>query len=107
MDLLQRYGYEIIARNVRLGRVELDVICRDGAELVFVEVKARWSADFGTPADAVTRAKRTNLVLAATRYLEQHGLDATPWRIDVLSVTLRADRVVSHELLRHAVEDES
>lgn len=105
--ILRRRGYAILERNVRCGRVELDIVARDGACLVFVEVKARWSDRFGAPEEAVTRTKRRNLVRAAHAYLEQRGLGDGPWRIDVLALRLAGGRVHSHELFRDAVEEES
>lgn len=104
--ILRRRGYTILERNVRCGRVELDVIARDGACLVFVEVKARWSDRYGAPEEAVTRSKRRNLVRAARAYLEQRGLAERPWRIDVLALRLAGGRVLHSELFRDAVEEE-
>ena len=54
----EQHGYEIVARNWRCRRGELDVVaCKDGV-LVVCEVKARASNAFGTPAEAVTLAKQ-------------------------------------------------
>ncbi len=104
--LLRRAGYRILEQNVRCGRVELDLIARDGPTLVFVEVKARWSDDYGAPQDAVTPSKRRNLIRAATQYLRERGLEGEPWRIDVLALRLVGSRVVQSELFRDAVEEE-
>lgn len=104
--ILRRRGFTILERNVRCGRVELDVVARDGACLVFVEVKARWSDRYGAPEEAVTRSKRRNLVRAARAYLEQRGLTEEPWRIDVLALRLAGGRVLRSELFRDAVEEE-
>ena len=45
--LLLRAGFRLLDRNWRQGRLELDMVCRDGAELVFVEVKTRRSEAYG------------------------------------------------------------
>ena len=64
----EQHGYVIIARNWRCKRGELDVVaCKDGV-LVVCEVKARASNAFGTPAEAVTRAKQLKVRRATTDF---------------------------------------
>ena len=104
--VLQQAGYAVLERNVRCGRVELDVVARDGDGFAFVEVKARWGEAFGAPEEAITPTKRRNLIRAAERYLRDHGLEGQPWRIDVLALRLAGQRLLSYELFRDAVEDE-
>ena len=57
-DHLAAAGLEILARNWRCRAGELDIVARDGSQLVFVEVKTRSSLAFGTPAEAVDRRSR-------------------------------------------------
>jgi putative endonuclease len=102
--LLRRSGYAILEQNVRCGRVELDIVAREGAVLVFVEVKARWGDGFGAPQDAITPAKRRNLLNAAGQYLRSRQLDDLAWRVDVLALTLRGTDVLHWELFRDALE---
>ena len=85
---LRAQGYTVIARNYRTptGSGEIDVIARHGETLVFVEVKARQTAEFGTPDRAVDEEKRRRLMRAARDYA--HRTD-TPWdrvRFDIVSV---------------------
>jgi putative endonuclease len=79
-------GYQIVARNWRCRRAEVDVIAWDGPTLVFCEVKTRRSLRAGTPEDAVDLRKQSRLALAATCYLAR--LDRQPLlvRFDVLAV---------------------
>ena len=91
-DLLIKDGYSIVARNVHMGRNEIDIIAEDRDFIVFVEVKTRTclypeGGDFGTPATAVDSAKRTNTVKAARDYLYSHHIEKQP-RIDVIEVYL-------------------
>ena len=58
---LKKSKIKILARNVRVGRDEIDLIARDGETLVFVEVKTRRTEDFGAPVSAVDKAKRRKL----------------------------------------------
>jgi len=84
---LKRRGYRIIGRNVASGIGEIDVIARDGDELVFVEVKTRTRADFGGPLPAVDRSKRRKLIQLARTYLAQHRMEDVDARFDVVGVT--------------------
>lgn len=63
-------GYQIVSRNVRLPGGEVDIICREGQTIVFVEVKARWSHAFGSPISAVDAKKRRTLRRLAADYVQ-------------------------------------
>ncbi len=62
-------GLIILARNYRCRGGEIDLICRDGATLVFVEVRLRTNRSFGGAAASITPAKQRRIVLAANHYL--------------------------------------
>lgn len=86
-------GYTVVARNIRFGRNELDLVLTDGQFLVFVEVKTRHGAygsrsPYGRPADAVDKAKRSRTVEAARAYLRENPTTLQP-RIDVAEVYMR------------------
>lgn len=83
---LTRRGYTVIARRYRTRHGELDIVARQGAYLVFVEVKARQSSNFGDPEEAVTAQKQQRLVVMATDYLVRHGLVESPCRFDVVGI---------------------
>ncbi len=83
---LKKAGLKIIARNVRVGSDELDLIAKQGDALIFVEVKTRASEDFGRPAAAVNRAKRKKLSRAAINFLRKHKLRPPYIRFDVVEV---------------------
>lgn len=83
---LKKAGLKIIARNVRVGRDELDLIVRDGDTLIFVEVKTRASEVFGRPASAVNAAKRRKLSRAAIRFLKKRKLRPPTIRFDIVEV---------------------
>ena len=83
---LERRGYEILARRYRTRYGEIDVVARDGPTLVFVEVKARATAEFGTAAEAVTRRKQRRLVAMAREYLTDSGVADEPCRFDVVAI---------------------
>lgn len=93
LTYLQKQGYDLLEKNWRAGHKELDLIMRHGEAVVFVEVKARASAAFGTPGEAVDRRKQRKLLEAAQTYLYEHGLLDTPARMDVVEVDLHSGTV--------------
>jgi putative endonuclease len=66
---LEAHGLAIVARNVRSRFGEIDLVAREGATLVFVEVRLRRSPGFGGAAASITAAKRTRMIKAAAGYL--------------------------------------
>ncbi len=66
---LQRAGLQLVERNYRCRFGEIDLIARDGATLVFVEVRMRSSERFGGAAASITRAKQRKLLCTARHYL--------------------------------------
>ena len=66
---LERQGLTILERNYRCRFGEIDLVARSGAQLVFVEVRARKSAAFGGAAASITARKRRRLTSAARHYL--------------------------------------
>jgi putative endonuclease len=66
-------GLAVLARNFRVKGGEIDLVCRDGATTVFVEVRRRASADFGGAAYSITARKQQRLILAARHWLARHG----------------------------------
>jgi len=83
--LLERYGYRIVGRNVRLPGGEIDVIARDGETIAFIEVKARLTAAYGSAAAAVDARKRAKLRTLAADWLQIAAPGARA-RFDVVTV---------------------
>jgi putative endonuclease len=82
--LLESKGYTILARNVRVERVEIDLIARRADTLAFVEVKTRRSHAHGAPEEAVDWRKRRRLVRGAAAWLRASGPTARRVRFDVI-----------------------
>lgn len=85
-DTLARQGYVILARRYRTRLGEIDIVARDGATVVFVEVKTRQGGAFGDGAEAVGPRKQQRIGTMALLYLARHGLVDVPVRFDVVSV---------------------
>ena len=91
---LERRGYAIVTRRYRAQRGELDIIARDGAALVFVEVKAREDLRFGGGAEAITALKRRRMARVALDYMARHHAVDCPCRFDVVSIHFEAGQPV-------------
>lgn len=85
---LESKGYRIVARNVRAGGVELDLVARHRGWIVFVEVKARRSERFGPPESAVHARKRARLVTGALAWLQENPGRRRGIRFDVIAWTV-------------------
>lgn len=90
---LEAAGLRIVARRYRCKAGEIDLIARDGAVLVFIEVKARTSTRFGEPIEAVGWRKQQRLVRAARHYLRHRRGGGGPKRFDVVGIISHAGRL--------------
>jgi len=102
VEALRARGYRVLERNVRLRRGELDVIAEEAGDLVFVEVKARRSRTYGTPAESVGPRKQHALAQLAAGYLTRRGLGDRACRFDVVEVWVDASGGRRVEILKDA-----
>src|SRR5580704_10870986 len=80
-------GFSIVTRNWRCPPIgEVDIVARDGRDLVVVEVKTRSSTKFGSPAEAITDAKLIRLRQLAASFAREHPEHHGRLRIDIVSV---------------------
>lgn len=96
-DYLVSRGYAIVARNARIGRVEVDIIAMGEGSIVFAEVKTRSDVN-SDPANAVNFDKLKRLCKAADLYVREHDITFDP-RIDMICVTGSPENGVS--AIRH------
>jgi putative endonuclease len=82
---LKKKGYQIIVCNWRYRQKEIDIIAREGEELVIVEVKLRSTDYFGDPSEAVTLKKQKFLIEAADAYVETINYEPEV-RFDIVSI---------------------
>ena len=83
---LQNQGLVILHRNWRCSDGEVDLILRDGDDVVFCEVKTRRGGMYGSPAEAVGHRKVRRLRLLAQRWLAETGIHPREIRFDVVEV---------------------
>lgn len=102
-DLAHRYlrsaGFTILARNYRPGGgdAEVDIVARDKNVIVFVEVKSRSSADFGTPDRAIDTEKQKHIVRAARTYATRAGIEWSEVRFDTVSIVFTSPPSIIHQ----------
>ncbi len=88
---LARQGLEVIARNFRTRLGEIDLVARDGATVVFVEVRLRSSARFGGAIESIDARKRRRIEAAARQFLARVRPEP-PCRFDVVALEDGAPR---------------
>jgi len=79
-------GCQIVAHRYRAGRAEIDLVVRRGDVVTFVEVKTRRGQAFGSPLEAVTGAKRRELVKAARVWVDRCGQPGDVYRFDCIGI---------------------
>jgi putative endonuclease len=79
-------GYAILERRYRTDRGEIDIVATHGDALVFVEVRARATGEFGSAAESVTKAKKRRVAAMAVEYLARHEIADRPCRFDVVAI---------------------
>jgi putative endonuclease len=102
-QFLKRRGYKILYRNFR-GRTggEIDVVCRDGDTLVFVEVKTRTREDFGRPIEAIDRDKRKRISRGGLAWLRLLNDPDILFRFDVVEVIIAEGAEPRVEIIQNA-----
>ncbi len=102
-DLAHRYlrgaGYMVVARNYKPGPdSEIDIVARRGELVVFVEVKTRTTAAFGSPDRAIDLEKQKHIVRAARSFVTRAGVDWARVRFDTIAVVLTDPPSLVHEM---------
>lgn len=95
---LSNSGMEVLDRNWRCRHGEIDIVARDGLDIVICEVKTRSTDRFGTPLAAVTPIKVRRLRTLASTWLSTHEVRARRVRLDVIGILLRGEdsAVIEH-----------
>ncbi|MBV9149793.1 MAG: YraN family protein [Candidatus Eremiobacteraeota bacterium] len=82
---LRACGFSIVATNVRLPEGEIDLVCKDGEQIVFIEVKLRTTRSFGSAITGVDARKRARLRRLAADYLQFFAPNAQA-RFDIIAI---------------------
>ncbi len=100
---LEGQGFEVLARNHATRRGEVDLVCREGDTLCFVEVRSRAVGGLLDPVETVDRRKARRVVAAAADWAARHDALERPMRFDVVAVRLGPGGA-EFELLRGAFD---
>ena len=85
VNFLVENGYDIVERNYRFNKAEVDIIAQKEDVLAIIEVKTRSTADFGNPQDFVKPKQIKNLVKAVDEYVTVNSLDVEV-RFDIIAI---------------------
>jgi putative endonuclease len=96
---VRRHRYRVLTRNFTSEHGEIDLICRDGETLVFVEVRSRSGEQFGRPAESIDTRKEEAVRATAQDYLKLLKRDDIPHRFDAVEVRLKVGQVPTCTLL--------
>ena len=102
---LRSRDYKILYRNFKDRRGgEIDIVCRDGDTLVFVEVKTRSGEEFGRPIEAVDRQKQLRVSHGGLAWLRLLDNPDVTFRFDIVEVLWPAEGQPQCELIQDAFE---
>lgn len=97
-EFLLAKGYQIVKRNFRFGKGEIDIIARDGDYLVFIEVKSRKNYDYGEPEYAITKSKQRQLKKIAEAYFYVNGIQEQLCRFDVITIIGHKENLIINHI---------
>jgi len=80
-------GYKLLDKNYHTRRGEVDLIMTSGASLIFIEVRYRKNASFGSAEESITRAKQAKIIYSARHYISKHKLWHMNIQFDVVTLT--------------------
>ena len=103
VKFLRREGMKVLGRNFRGPKGgEVDVVCRDGDVLAFIEVKTRTTLDYGRPAVAVNKSKQKLITRGAMAWLRMLEYPDINFRFDIVEVIASDGEVPELNLIRDA-----
>lgn len=100
----RQQGYRILDKNVRVGKGELDLVVSQGDTIVFVEVKARRTREFGGAVHAIDQRKQQQLIRLAALYRAKHHFTQRNCRFDVIVYQGGLDPAFPLEHIENAFE---
>lgn len=96
VNFLLDKDYQILERNWKYKRKEIDLIARKKNMIIVIEVKTRSSDAYGNPEEAVHRTKQKYLIEAADQYMQQLSFEAEV-RYDIISIIHSSEKTnISH-----------
>lgn len=81
-------GFKILERGFHCRMGEIDIIAEKNSELYFIEVKTRWSDDFGGPLESVNYSKQRQVIKVAKFYLASKGMNDGGCHLSAIGVDM-------------------
>jgi len=98
---LEKLGYKILKRNYRIRGGEIDIVAQDAQTLLFIEVKTRYSHDFGLPIESITPFKIKALLRSAKFYIQDVSWGNNAYRVHLLTIDFtKSDEIPIIELVK-------
>lgn len=96
-QLMEKKGNKVIERNWRMGHLEMDIICENKKEVIFVEVKTRTSTFANVmPEQYVDILKKRRMIAAANGYMKYTGLESKKQiRFDIIGILVNKDQTIA------------
>lgn len=85
-DYVEKMGYNILKKNFKCSAGEIDIIAFKDKVLCFIEVKSRYSSQYGLPREAITYFKKDRMIKSSNYFIHKHGLYDYYVRFDILEV---------------------
>ena len=98
-NFLKKRGFFILEKNYKTPFGEIDIIAKNGTEIVFFEVKTRVSEKFGTPLEAINTEKKKHILKNCLYFIKKNRQENQPCRIDAIGIKLNAKGDL--EILKH------
>ena len=97
-NYLLKNNYIILERNFYCRQGEIDIIAKDLStnDLVFVEVKSRFSLKYGFPSEAVNKNKKHHIYSVAKYYIYKNKIVNVPIRFDIIEVFMKNNGRINH-----------
>jgi putative endonuclease len=92
---LEEQGLQVLARNFRFKRAEIDRIATDQKELIIVEVKIRQNNLFGYPEESITKQKQRLMTEAGYAYKEEYKI-MLPVRFDIIAISIDEKEIMHY-----------
>jgi len=86
-DYLQKHKLKLITKNYHCRRGEIDLIMQDHATLVFIEVRYRKSAKFGSALESITTQKQQKIIFTAEHFILTQNSAFSQYRFDVVAIS--------------------
>lgn len=99
---LQKQGYQILQKNFRSWFGEIDIVALEGNTLVFVEVKTRWSKEYGLPEEAITTWKIRKIIKTGQYFKLLNPKTPELLRIDLVAIEMTSEGKIQRiELIKN------